>query len=99
MRQHSAPNQADNPNAHFVADEANHVDQETAATQTSHDQDDPSPTPGGNHTGAVKEMGDSDQTKIADSEEHAGEKNRGPGERGTELELKPLPPSMRPRAK
>ena len=96
VRQHSAPNQADNPNAHFVADEANHVDQETAATQTSHDQDDPSPTPGGNHTGAVKEMGDSDQTKIADSEEHAGEKNRGPGERGTELELQPLPPSMRP---
>ncbi len=96
VRQHVQPKQADNPNAHFIGDEANHVDKETAATQTSHDQDDPNPTPGGSHANAEKQTGDSDQTKIADSEEHAGEKNRGPGERGTEFELQPLPPSMRP---
>jgi TonB family protein len=96
VRQHVQPKQADNPNAHFIADEANHVDKETAATQTSHDQDDPNPTPGGNHASSEKQTGDSDQTKIAESEEHAGEKNRGPGERGTEFELQPLPPSMRP---
>jgi TonB family protein len=96
VRQHVQPNQADNPNAHFIGDEANHVDKETASTQTSHDQDDPNPTPGGSHLNSEKQTGDSDQTKIAENEEHQGEKNRGPGERGTEFELQPLPPSMRP---
>src|SRR5580692_7461768 len=48
VRQHVQPNQADNPTAHFIGDEANHVEKETAATQTSHDQDEATPTPGGN---------------------------------------------------
>ncbi len=96
VRQHVQPNQADNPNAHFIGDEANHVDKETVATQTSHDRDDENPTPGGNHTGPDKAMGDSDQTKIADSEEHAGDKTHAPGERGTEFDIQPLPPSQRP---
>jgi TonB family protein len=96
VRQHVQPNQADNPTAHFIGDEANHVDKETVSTQTSHDQDDANPTPGGNHTGPDKSMGDSDQTKIAESEEHAGDKNRAPGEHGTEFDIQPLPPSQRP---
>ena len=54
-----------------LADEANHVDRETAATQTSHDRDEENPTPGGNHPGPKGETGDSERTKIADSEEHA----------------------------
>ena len=87
VRQHVQPNQDDNPNAHFIGDQANHVEQETVATQTSHDQDDPNPTPGGNHAGPDKRMGDSEQTKIAESDEHPGEKNRAPGERGTEFDL------------
>jgi TonB family protein len=95
VRQHVQATQADNPTARFIGDEANHVDKETAATQTSHDQDDPTPTPGGNHAGPDKQMGDSDQTKIAESEEHAGDKNRAPGERGTEFDIQPLPPSQR----
>jgi len=96
VRQHVQPDQADNPTAHFIGDEANHVDKETASTQTSHDQDDPTPTPGGNHAGPDKHMGDSDQTKIADSDEHSGDKNRAPGEHGTEFDIQPLPPSQRP---
>jgi TonB family protein len=96
VRQHVQPNQEDNPNAHFIGDEANHVDKETASTQTSHDQDDPNPTPGGVHSGPDKRMGDSDQTKIAESEEHSGDKNRAPGEHGTEFDIQPLPPSERP---
>jgi TonB family protein len=96
VRQHVQPNQADNPTAHFIGDEANHVDKETVSTQTSHDQDDANPTPGGNHQGPDKSMGDSDQTKIAESEDHAGDKNRAPGERGTEFDIQPLPPSQRP---
>jgi TonB family protein len=96
VRQHVQPNQEDNPNAHFIGDEANHVDKETAATQTAHDQDDANPTPGGVHAGPDKHMGDSDQTKIADSEQHSGDRNRAPGEHGTEFDIQPLPPSERP---
>jgi TonB family protein len=95
VRQHVQPNQADNPTAHFIGDEANHVDKETVSTQTAHDQDDANPTPGGVHSGPDKRMGDSDQTKIADSEEHKGDKNRAPGEHGTEFDIQPLPPSER----
>ena len=57
--------QEDNPNARFVGDEANHVEEESVATQTAHDQDDPNPTPGGNHAGPQGKVGDSDKTKIA----------------------------------
>jgi TonB family protein len=95
VRQHVQPNQADNPTAHFIGDDANHVDKETVATQTAHDQDDANPTPGGVHAGPDKRMGDSDQTKIAESEEHKGDKNRAPGEHGTEFDIQPLPPSER----
>jgi TonB family protein len=94
VKQHVQPKQEDNPNARFVGDEANKVEQETAATQTAHDQDDPNPTPGGQHTGNEKRMGDSEHTKIADSEQHAGDKNRAPGEKGTELDVQP--PAAKP---
>jgi len=96
VRQHVQPNQQDNPNARFLGDDANKVDQETVAKLTSHDQDDPNPTPGGNHAGPQGEPGDSDRQKIADSETHAGEKNRGPGEKGTEFEVQHDPMPTRP---
>jgi hypothetical protein len=98
VKQNVQPNQQDNPNAHFIGDQANHVDQETASTLTSHDRDDPNPTPGGNHPGAQGETGDSDRTKIADSEEHAGDKNRAPGERGREHEEQKEPMPQTPPA-
>jgi TonB family protein len=87
VRQHAKPNQEDNPTAKFIADEANHVDKETQATQTSHDRDDEQPTPGGNHPGSNEQPGDSDRTRIAESEEHKGEKNRAPGEKGTDFDV------------
>ena len=87
VRQHAKPNQQDNPEAKFIADEANRVEKETAATQTSHDRDDENPTPGGNHPGSDSRPGDSEKTRIAESEEHAGEKNRAPGEKGTNLDV------------
>ncbi len=96
VRQHVKPNQADNPNARFIGDEANHVQEETVATLTSHDRDDESPTPGGNHAGPDQKPGDSDQTKIAESDEHRGEKNRAPGEKGTEFDVQPMPMATRP---
>ncbi len=88
VKQHAQKNQADNPNAKFIADEANKVEEESVATQTSHDQDDPNPTPGSNKTQGPKDrVGDSDRTKIADSDEHKGEKDKAPGEKGTEFDV------------
>lgn len=96
VKQHAKPDQKDNPNAKFIGDEANHVEDESAATQTAHDQDDKNPTPGGSHAGPQGKVGDSDRTKIADSEDRKGEKNRSPGDRGTEFEVQKLPPAERP---
>ncbi len=87
VRQHAKENQEDNPTAKFIADQANHVEKETVATQTSHDRDDESPTPGGNHPGSEQSPGDSEKTRIAESDEHKGEKNRAPGERGTDFDV------------
>ena len=87
VRQHAKPDQQDNPEAKFIADEANHVEKETVATQTSHDRDDEQPTPGGNHPGSDSHPGDSDRTRIAESEEHPGVKNHGPGEKGTDFDV------------
>jgi TonB family protein len=87
VRQHAKPNQQDNPEAKFVADEANHVEKETVSTQTSHDRDDENPTPGGNHPGSDNAPGDSERTRIAESAEHPGDKNRAPGERGTDFDV------------
>jgi hypothetical protein len=92
VRQHVQPNQQDNPNAHFVGDEANTVKEETVATQTSHDEDDPNPTPGANKTaGPQDHVGDSERTRIAESEEHKGDKDRAPGEKGTEFDIQKDP--------
>jgi TonB family protein len=87
VRQHAKANQDDNPTAKFIADEANHVEKETVATQTSHDRDDANPTPGGNHPGSDSSPGDSEKTRIAESEEHKGEKNRAPGEKGSDTDV------------
>lgn len=73
------PNQEDNPNARFAADQANHVEEETQARITSTDQNDPHPTPGGNFAGSHKEPGNSDEHKVAQSEESPGEKGHAPG--------------------
>lgn len=91
VKQHVKPDQQDNPNAKFIGDEANKVDKETVATQTSHDQDDKNPTPGGNHAGPKDREGDSQKTKIADSEDTPGEKNKAPGDKGTEFDVQPAP--------
>jgi len=96
VKQNVKKNQDDNTSARFLGDDANKTDKETVATQTSHDQDDPNPTPGGSHMGPQGLVGDSERTKIADSETHAGEKNRGPGEKGTEFEIQHDPMPTRP---
>lgn len=72
--------QPDNPNARFIGDEANHVQEETVARITSHDQDDQNPTPGGQHSSEDRRPGNADETKIGDSEDREGEPDKAPGE-------------------
>jgi outer membrane biosynthesis protein TonB len=82
VKQHAQPNQEDNPNAHFIADEANHVDEESRARITSTDQDDPKPTPGGAAQSSKdpNDPGDSDETKILQSDERKGAPDKAPAE-------------------
>ena len=88
VKQHADEKQKDNPDAKFIADQANTVKEETVATQTSHDQDDANPTPGARSTAGPKDRtGDSAKTAIHDSDEHKGEKDRAPGEKGTEFDV------------
>jgi TonB family protein len=74
------------------------VKEETAAQLTSHDRDEENPTPGGNHAGPKDRTGDSEKMKIADSEDHAGDKDRAPGERGAEHQEQkdPMPKAPAP---
>ena len=83
--------QKDNPNARFLGDEANWVEKETQARITSTDQMDPSPTPGGNHVGPTPEPGNSDENRVAQSEDAPGEPNVAP-----EPEPASTPPSSPP---
>jgi TonB family protein len=87
VRQQVTPDQKDNPEAKFIADEANHVQEEKVATQTSHDRDDPDPTPAGAHQSLESNPGDSEHQRIAEAEQHKGEKNRAPGEHGTDFDV------------
>ena len=69
--------QKDNPNAAHIADQANRVKKETQARITSTDQNDPKPTPGGAHASAHKNPGNSEESRVAQSEDQAGD-NRAP---------------------
>jgi hypothetical protein len=98
VRQHVEKNQQDNPNANRIADDANNTKEEMVARIRSHDQDDPDPTPGAHAaTGPRGEVGDSDHTKIAQSEDKPGDPKNAPGEktaRSTSAEhSNPAPPA------
>lgn len=71
-------NQEDNPEAEFIADEANRVAEQTQARITSNDQNSENPTPGAQHAGPSPEPGDSHETDIAQSEDRPGELSRAP---------------------
>jgi hypothetical protein len=91
--------QPDNPNAAFIADKANHVLQETQARITSADQNDAKPTPGGEHSSPDKSPGDSDHSRVMQSEDRPGEKDHAPSERAaSDAEKLALmrPPSTEP---
>jgi hypothetical protein len=77
VRQHvKDENQPDNPDAEFIADQANRVEEQTQARITSTDQNDPSPNPGGNFTGPNESPGDSEEARLGQSEDRVGEPDR-----------------------
>jgi hypothetical protein len=63
------PNQPDNPDAEFIADEANRVKEQTQARVTAHDRNDREPTPGASHTGPDPDVGNADETRIGHGED------------------------------
>ncbi len=84
VRQHvEDPNQPDNPDAKYIADQANRVKEEKVAKITSTDKDDQNPTPGTPHQGKNPEPGNADETKVLGAD---GELDRG--------EDKPPPPEL-----
>jgi hypothetical protein len=71
-------NQKDNPDAELAANEANHVKDQTQARITNTEKHESQPTPGGNHSGPTKNPGDSEDSKVAQAEDRAGEPNQAP---------------------
>lgn len=83
------PKQEDNPDAEFIADQANKVAQQTQARITSTDRNDKNPTPGGNHSSASDAPGNAEETRVAQSEDRPGEADRAP-------DPEPPPPASKP---
>jgi hypothetical protein len=72
--------QADNPDAEFLGDDNNRVEEQTQARVTATDQDNAKPSPGSQHLGPTEEPGDSHVTDVAQSDDSPGELNRAPSE-------------------
>jgi TonB C terminal len=73
--------QKDNPNAEFIADEANHVKEQTQARITANDQNDPNPTPGTAEQGPSDTAGNAHVTEVAQSEDSPGQIDHAPNEK------------------
>ncbi len=90
VEQHVKEDQEDNPDAKYIADDANHVEEETQARITSTDQNSPDPNPGGHFVGTKPDPGNSEESRVAQSDEHAGDPNHMPGESDSS---EPTPPA------
>ncbi len=71
-------NQKDNPNAQFIGNEANHVQQQTRARITATDQNDPNPTPGSAEPGPTPDPGNAHVNDVANSEDSPGRADHAP---------------------
>lgn len=76
-------NQKDNPNAEFIADEANHAKEQTQARITATDQNDPNPAPGTAEQGPSDTAGNSQVTEVAQSEDTPGQIGKAPNEQSS----------------
>jgi TonB family protein len=76
VRQIVDKDQADNPNAPRIADDANRVDEETIARIRSNDRVSKDPSPGSNARGPSESVGDSEDDRAGDSFDRAGDARR-----------------------
>jgi hypothetical protein len=79
VRQNVKKDQADNPTAKRIADDANHTDEESVARVRVHDHDHPDPE-AGSGAGAKGQPGNSDHNKVAQSDDKKGNPDNAPGE-------------------
>ncbi len=70
--QNHPPEEKDNPDARFEAEQAHRAEEESVARIRNRDQDDKDPTPGGRHSSALSNPGNSDEQQIAGHDSHAG---------------------------
>ncbi len=109
VRQHvDDQNQDDNPNARFAGEHANRVTEETQASITSTDQNASDTSAGNTFRGSHSEPGNSEETKVAQSDENDAEDDR-PGASAqaglaraarpssAAMARSPSPPSVTPR--
>jgi hypothetical protein len=103
VKQHAKPNQEDNPTANRIADEANHVENETMARARAQDQDAPKPSMGASKGGPHDQIGNDKEEHSGSAENHKGDDQHAPGEAkkaATDAEherpVPPAPPTPRP---
>lgn len=71
--------QKDNPDANYISDKANRVEQETRAQITSTDQNDKQPTPGTAPSGPKEDPGNAEETRVRQDMDLPGSKDLAPG--------------------
>jgi TonB C terminal len=71
--------QKDNPDAAYMSDKANRVEQETRAQITSTDQNDKQPTPGTAPNGPKEDPGNAEETRVRQDMDLPGLKDVAPG--------------------
>lgn len=90
--------QEDNPDAAHIAEHANRVEEETRARITSTDRNEAEPSPGGHHVGSDPDPGNSEESRIAQSDDAAGDTERPPGDTSGEQPRPPVAAEPPPRA-
>ncbi|RYZ05949.1 MAG: hypothetical protein EOO73_17515 [Myxococcales bacterium] len=71
--------QKDNPDAAYISDKANRVEQETRAQITSTDQNEKQPTPGNAPNGPKEDPGNAEETRVRQDMDVPGVKDLAPG--------------------
>src|SRR6478735_8581088 len=71
--------QKDNPDAAYISDTANHVQEETRARITSTDQNDKKPTPGAAPSGPKDDPGNAEETHVRQDMDQPGLRAVAPG--------------------
>jgi hypothetical protein len=71
--------QKDNPDAKYISDKANHVEEETRARITSTDQDEKKPNPGAAPSGPKEDPGNAEETHVRQDSDQPGLRAFAPG--------------------